>query len=112
MILEKIPNPAAADLVLQVANFECLKRQTYSADNALAVLDAVDSLLDRGTTYADLVSYVLSRFADFNHDLGAEVLIASSYLHVLDEPLPISDCDRVLLRAHIRHQRGILEMVK
>lgn len=109
LILERIPDPAGASLVLQVANLELLKHNAYTKQEALEVIRTIEEYSAvENITYGDLVVYVLSRFENFNKEMGAEILLASQYLKVLNEAVPISPCDKALILAHLEKQRKVV----
>ena len=109
LILERIPDPAGASLILQVANLELLKHNAYTKQEALEVIRTIEEYSAvENITYGDLVVYVLSRFENFNKEMGAEILLASQYLKVLNEPVPISACDKALILAHLEKQRKVV----
>jgi hypothetical protein len=108
IILERIPNPKEASLVLQLANLQLLKKHAYGVEDAKGVLDMVDALLNRPITYLDLYAYVASQFGQINSKYGAEIFLISQYMELASEPIQISSCDKALIRAHLAKQRTVL----
>ena len=108
LILKRIPDPQGASFILQVANLELLKHNAYSRKQALETIKTLQDFVDLDVTYADMVAYVMSKFVDFNHEYGGEILLASEYLRVLNEPLPISSCDKALIKIHLEKQKRLV----
>ena len=111
LILEKIPVPKEASLILQLANLQLLKGEAYGPDDARAVIDTIEEVLEIGVSYADLCAYVMGLTGKFNARYGAEIFLVSQYLELLSAPLPISDCDKELIRLHLAKQRQVLLLV-
>lgn len=106
LICEKIPEPEAADILLQLANLEALKSDSYSATQAEEFLAECETFIDEVETYADLANWLSLRVKN----IEAEIIILSGYLKVLDKELSIYDYDRMLLKKHIEHQRKVLAL--
>ena len=106
LICEKIPEPEAADILLQLANLEALKNDAYTGKQALEFLDQCDKFITEVNTYADLADWLSTKV----ENIDAEIIILSGYLKVLDKKLPIYDYDRMLLKQHIEHQRKVLAL--
>ena len=111
LIMQVFPDPPAAGVILQVANYQLLQSNVYAAADALAVIEAIEILVAEGTTWRDLVGYVLQRIPRVNDKYGVAILLASSALDVLNQDLPLSDCDKLLVRAHLGEQRKIIQQV-
>jgi hypothetical protein len=111
IILERIPNPKEASLVLQLANLQSLKRHVYGVNDAAKLIDLIEEKLDHGITYAELVGYVFREVAKLEKQYGAEIFLMSQYLEIINAPLPISPCDVALIRAHLDQQRKVLMLV-
>lgn len=112
LILENISNPKHTGLILEMANLEFLKRSdVYSADDALKFLDQVEAKIDADTyTWEELMSYVVRESSEFNEAIGAEVILLSGYFQLLDKPVPISECDKLLLKKHLDRQRFVVQL--
>ncbi|MFK4765324.1 hypothetical protein ACI3L3_11165 [Desulfobaculum sp. SPO524] len=105
LILEKMPDPRAASGLLIVANAAAVKAELYTAREALAVIDTIEAFLAQAGSYSELVSFVMARVADANARAGTQVFLVADILPQLDSPLPISACDRALVRIHLAKQR-------
>jgi hypothetical protein len=112
LILENIPDPAGTSLLLQIANAEAIDRDLYSAADALTVIERIEGYVQDTYTYADLLSQVVGELELANRSAGVMVFALSGYaLDNFDTPLPVSDCDRALLLAHLAKQRAVVLMM-
>lgn len=110
LILEYIPDPYKASIILEIANLEMLTRMDlYSTQDLLTFLDTVETTLDELTTWEELFYYLDARADTFNKTLKTEIILLSSYFQVLNKPVPLSACDRSLIHAHIERQRRLVQ---
>lgn len=109
LILEHINNPYNASIVLEIANLEMLSRmELYNVKDAHLFFDDIERKLEHFTTWKDLFDYVAFQLAALNDRAQMELMYITSYFHVLNEPIPLSECDIALVRAHIERQRRLL----
>lgn len=106
LICEKVPEPEAADILLQLANLEALKNDSYTGAQATEFLNECETFLNEVETYAGLADWLSMKVKN----IDAEIIILSGYLQVLDKELPIYEYDRMLLKKHIEHQRKVLAL--
>lgn len=112
LILEKIPNPAQASLLVQLTNLEMLKHSNlYSPEDVLTFLDNVELMLTHDIQWITIFDYILNEAADFNSKIEEEVILLSNYFIVLYVETPISECDKALLNRHIEKQRKLIHQV-
>ena len=99
-------DPRAVETLLMAANFGAIKKDLYSTQQALKVVDDLERILGtNGITYEVLLLKAVARLEG-----GASVLfVLTPYMTELDKPIPISDFDLNLFRAHLQHQRVLIE---
>jgi hypothetical protein len=109
VILNKIPDPQSVDIMLQLANLEAIKQDVWTKDQAEQLLTWIETQLTLpDITFSTLIAQVLPMVTQLNNVAGAEVYLISQYVTALNVPLPISACDKELIRAHLAKQRTIL----
>lgn len=109
LIVERIPDVQALDrglLTIQLAALEKVKGYDYK--DALAVIDQIEEMADASKTYATLVAYVARQVDLANRLAGAVIFIIGEDLSTLNEDVPISDCDRLLVKKHLDKQRALI----
>ncbi|MFP3910387.1 MAG: hypothetical protein ACLFVX_11095 [Archaeoglobaceae archaeon] len=112
LILEHIPNPMHASLVLELANLEILtKSDLYTPDDVRRFLDSVETLVEKPITWKSLFDYVTETAEGVNKVMGDEIILLSSYFEILNQDELISECDRALVKGHLQRQRDLLEQV-
>lgn len=110
-ILDVFDNPTGLDRGLLIVNAVALKSlDNYRVSVATAILDRVENELDSGTTYVDLVLYILEKMEVANDLTGSVLFVVGPHLEQLSSPLKISPCDRALIRLHLRKQRALLAL--
>ena len=90
------------DLLISIA---ILRMDKSAAKLALKFYDAVERFLTEDILYRELIDFVRNE-AKLT---GPEVLIISRYLPHLYSTDYISDFDKMLIAAHIDHQRALLQ---
>jgi hypothetical protein len=112
LILEKIPNPGQASLLLQLTNLEMLKHsELYSPTDVLTFIDNVELMLESSPQWTTLFDYVLDETAEFNTTVGDEIILISNHFISLYVDVPISKCDKALLLRHLTKQRKLVHQV-
>lgn len=110
-ILDVFDNPTGLDRGLLIVNAVALKSlDNYHVSVAKAILDRVENELDSGTTYVDLVLYILEKMEVANDLTGSILFVVGPRLEQLSSPLRISTCDRALIRIHLQKQRALLAL--
>jgi len=111
LILERIPDPAAlskALLIVQIGVLEAV--DGYDVSDAGKVIDQIETVVDGGVTYADLVGLILKKVDAANRLAGAAVFLVGDEINLLDAPGFLSVCDRELIRMHLAKQRAMLKI--
>lgn len=91
------------DLLLQASSLRFLDGD--NRQKALSFFDSAERVLNTEISYQQLVWFVQDRVKL----TGPEVLIISMYLPRFSATFPISEYDKMLISAHIEHQRAILK---
>ena len=113
LIMRKIPDYRHVDILLQLANLEALKRHVYTKEQALDALKDIEAVLkDQSSTYAQLLSVVISKIRWVNEHAGSEIFILTQYFQVFNSDRVIDPCDRDLLLKHLSKQKTVILMVK
>ena len=111
VICEVVPDPLAADIVLQLANVEAVKEGVYSPDEAVDVIDQILDALsaEEVPTYGGLGAFAASRIKG----VEPEIVVLSGYIDLLNQDIPIKDYDAYLIRTHLERQKtAMLSMVE
>lgn len=113
IILQRIPDPASASLLLQLANLEAVKNIAgYTVDEALISLDIIESILSKDITFNGLIDEATKQAGIVNNSYGLELFLISQYVTVLDTPEIVSPCDKALILLHLNKQRQMLKLIK
>jgi hypothetical protein len=104
-------DPAAVSQLLVFADFAALKRNVYLPDQARSAIATMRNLLDTTPTYAAVVQLAGNWISYLNNYAGALVVVMPVFLTDLNQPLPISECDRKLLLAHLERQEAMLNLM-
>lgn len=109
LILEKIPDPRTASLVLQLTNLELLEEtDAYGVEDLEIFLNTVEQMIKNRVEWTKLFDYILIKAASINERFQQEVVLLSKYFISLYVGLPISECDKQLLLRHIEKQRQLI----
>ena len=105
--------PQAVGTIFQLANLELLKNNVIAKADVEQFFDDVECLLDRDeTTYLDVVAMVVTRVDELRNEYGPEVMVLiTAFSEQLSKPIPIDECDRMLMLKHVADQRKILDMI-
>lgn len=113
VILQKIPDPNAASIILQLANLEAVKHvDGYTIGMALTAIDIIESLLKTNITFNYLIDEAMKQAKLVNASYGVEIFLISQYVGVINTPQIISDCDRDLILRHLEKQRQTLKLAQ
>ena len=107
VILQYIPDPAAADTLIQLANYALIKNDVVTAQQVSDFLDICDHYLDLGEdiTGNEAVLFLVSQVDGLQEQLGAGVIILSQYVNNLKVPRVLTACDIALLKIQVAHIR-------
>lgn len=113
-ILKTIPDVKAFDKGLLAVNVGTLElSKGYTPGDAIKVLDRIENLVDKADiTYAELVGLVSQKLEIANALAGAAIFIVGDDIQKLNRKLPISDCDKELIRIHLERQRAVVNIYK
>jgi len=107
-----VPNPAAVDTLLALGVFEFVKHNPKARRDIERALDFIDvALADENLTYLGLATLVAGQADGLTRKYGAEILVISEILRGLDREIPMSTCDRELIRAHVAKQKRYLALL-
>lgn len=111
VICQKIKNPEMVSTALLAANYGAIKSEAYSKEAALKVIAELETIVDQGgVSYLYLVTKAAELLeAD---EAAAVVIILSPNVDLMASPLPITEFDQGLLRAHLNYQRQLLSVVE
>ena len=107
LICATIPDPENQDLLIQLVNDELLYQDVYTAADAVAFLDKLESIIVNATTYAGLVVAVDAELNILPDRIRNKFYILSKCSLVLSKEIPICDFDRDLLRKGIQNQKDV-----
>ena len=117
VILQKIPDPAAASIILQLANLEAVKNiPDYNVEKALKAIDIIEYVLNvENISFNKLIDESNYQAKLVNSSYGLEIFLISQYVGVLNTPetidVPISVCDKALIQLHLNKQRQMLNLI-
>ena len=107
LICAAVPDPENQDLLIQLVNDELLYQDVYTAADAIAFLDKLESIIANATTYAGLVAMVDAELNLLPDRIRNKFYILSKCSLVLSREIPICDFDRDLLQKGIQNQKDV-----
>lgn len=106
-------NPTLVGVPLVIAVYEVAKHKPQYRAALIETVGYVESLMARNPlTYADFALAVVERIEWLNRYMGVELLMVTDLVAGLDQPVPISECDRRLICQHLAKQRRYLSTLK
>ena len=112
VIYDTFPNPEVVDTLLVVAAFELAKQKPELCSILDEAFGYGEELLSKpGMTYIQFAAATAARFDWVNKYAGTELVILSELLAKFDRPIPMSECDRRLILAHLAKQRRTLALL-
>ena len=109
-ICETIDNPETADVFLQLANYEILRKGVFKKADVEKFFNEMETYIKAVDTWSNLVVYVSNRIESVREKVGMEIFILTQYSDVLNKPIPISEFDKNLILIHIEHQKRIIQL--
>lgn len=98
VIYQKLKNPAAIGTMIQLANLEAIRSNTYKKKEAITAVATIKTLLEKEPiTFSDFLEGVKPIGNKYFKDYGVELLIISTTLSGLYIDIPISSCDKNLI---------------
>ena len=102
-------DPRVLDSLLLYANLEALRHNCYLPQQVRYAVSSLRALLQGNPTYADVVELALTWTSYINQYAGSVVVALSTITPYLDRPVPLLDCDRQLILAHLNRQEAMLD---
>jgi len=111
VILAKFPNPTGLDKALLGVQLVALSEiEGYTKEDAIAVLDDLQSFLKGGITYADAVELIQNKLNIANSLAGGAIFIVGVDISVLSSGVTISECDLKLIDMHVERQKLLIQI--
>lgn len=114
LILERFSDPRAIDKSLLAIHYAALKTvDGYTPEKANKVLDEIEYIVNEvdGLTYAELLMVITTKIDIANQEAGAVIFILGADVKGLNDPIPISPCDLVLIRKELDRHRMFIGLL-
>ena len=107
LIVKTFPDLNTTSLVLRIAAYEGVKHSKVTKAQAIAAIDDIEKYMDAtpGVMFCELIAKTKTELD------GVELLLLSEIVPGLDVKMPISQCDKALIKAHFAKQRATLSLL-
>lgn len=114
LILERFSDPRVIDKSLLAIHYAALKTvDGYTPEKANEVLDEIEYIVNEvdGLTYAELLMVITTKIDIANQEAGAIIFILGPDIKGLNDSIPISECDFVLIRKELDRHRMFMNLL-
>ena len=113
IILKYVDYPRETALVLKLANLEAVKHTDLSKQDVQEFLKRMLDFLEGEVTYAKFYQRVGAAIGLVNSYIDEEIMLLSQYANSIGQKkLPITACDKALLRKHLKEQMAVISTVQ
>lgn len=109
IILERIDHPRETAVFLKLASTTIASQVTPEyIDEMISVIDTTKNMLE-SSSYSGVSTYLLEQISVLRSKYSTQLMIVSQYCQdLVNVELPIYECDKALLRKHLREQKELL----
>lgn len=111
IILERIDHPRETAVFLKLASTTIASQVTPEyIDEMISVIDTTKNMLE-SSNYSEVSTYLLEQISVLRSKYSTQLMIVSQYCQdLVNVELPIYECDKALLRKHLREQKELLKL--
>ncbi|MFW6001820.1 MAG: hypothetical protein ACOCQD_00610 [archaeon] len=113
LILEYIDYPRETALLLKLDVMALIKQDKVTHDEVLAFIEDVKEFVDTDLYYSSLFEYVQKEIIELNKEAGVSLVLISQYFNDFRHlDTPIYECDKILIKKHLREQETMVLLSK